>query len=64
MEQIRDCIVRFESGNEKGKFHRWADVKDLDDANQPYTHTVALVELEDGKIVEVPPSQLRIRPSE
>ena len=59
----RACLVRVDHGEEEGIFHMFGHVKDLDEGNNPYVHLIAVVELKDGRVIQVEPGFLRFAKS-
>ncbi|WP_273799384.1 hypothetical protein [Proteus mirabilis] len=43
----------------EGNFIKYAPIKMLDNANEPYVAEQAIVELDNGRVVEVNPSEIR-----
>lgn len=54
-QELRPCIVTYEKSEVKGLFHKWIEITDL----IRYKITVGLVELEDGRMDEVPTSKIK-----
>lgn len=54
-QELRPCVVTYEKSEVKGLFHKWIETTDL----IGYKITVGLVELEDGKMDEVPTSKIK-----
>lgn len=60
MVETRPCEIAQSWGPAKvGTFHRWGTAITYDDANQPHDKSIAIVELEDGKVIEVSPSEVK-----
>ncbi|EIV8469739.1 hypothetical protein OC523_007745 [Vibrio vulnificus] len=57
----RKCLVKMNSYDdpEEGYFEQYGTQEKFDDANQPYTITVAIVELSSGRVVMVEPTQVK-----
>ncbi|MGF6417053.1 hypothetical protein ABH900_000514 [Stenotrophomonas sp. AN71] len=59
----RACTVGFGDGEREGIFHMFGHVKALDEGNNPYVHLIAVVELKDGRVIEVEPASVRFAKS-
>ncbi|AXH61172.1 hypothetical protein [Providencia huaxiensis] len=62
-EEKRRCKVVGIHDQPEGDFIKYAPIKMLDNANEPYVAEQAIVELDDGRVVEVSPSQIRFKKS-
>ncbi|AVD59474.1 hypothetical protein [Morganella morganii] len=58
-EEKRKCAVISIHDKPQGDFIKYAPIKMLDNANEPYTAEQAIVELDDGRVVVVDPSDIR-----
>ncbi|WP_153065806.1 hypothetical protein [Achromobacter xylosoxidans] len=56
---VRKCEIHIYGKIQAGNFYRFGDSIYFDDGNNPMPKTVAIVELADGKVVEVEPNQIR-----
>ncbi|EHD2281283.1 hypothetical protein JRK33_002207 [Vibrio cholerae] len=56
----RKCLVYINSydGPKEGYFEQYGTQERFNDANQPYTITVAIVELSSGSVVMVEPTKV------
>jgi hypothetical protein len=65
MAETRECIVHGgEHGEPKrGWFHQFGTSYYSDGAGDQHDRTVAIVEMEDGRVIEVEPSQVRFVPT-
>lgn len=63
-EEKRECVVVEYGDKKKGMFVKYAPIKFLDDANQPYTAEQAIVELDNGDVITVDPGCIKFRPKE
>lgn len=60
MAETRPCEIASSWGQPKvGKFHKWGNAVTYDDGNQPHDRTIAIVELEDGTVVEAGPKEIK-----
>ncbi|MBY7784471.1 hypothetical protein KW437_22010 [Vibrio fluvialis] len=59
--EVRPCLVKRGLADKPlpATFLRFGDHRDFDESNNPFTVTVAIVELEDGRVLEVAPSQIK-----
>lgn len=52
-------VDRGYSGKKSGKFHQFGQSPFSDDSGQYHTKTVAIVELDDGQVIEVDPKSMK-----
>lgn len=58
-EEKRRCTVMSLHDKPEGNFIKYAPIKMLDNANEPYVAEQAIVELDNGRVVEINPSEIR-----
>ena len=59
MKETRKCTVRWSHKTEEGNFVQYGTRIIYDDGNNPLQKSSAIVEMEDGQVVEVDPSQIK-----
>ncbi|AVI67721.1 hypothetical protein CKQ84_18715 [Shewanella sp. WE21] len=59
----KSCVVDY-GGTYSGTFIKYAAIAYMDEGNHPYTAEKAIVELDNGRVVTVDPSQIRFKPEE
>lgn len=63
-DERRECRVVAYGETKTGMFVKYAAIKFMDEGNHPYTAEQAIVELDNGTVVTVDPTQIRFRPKE
>ncbi|EIV8497388.1 hypothetical protein M2G36_22145 [Vibrio vulnificus] len=60
-DQRRKCLVKLNSYDQpsQGYFETFGNQERRDEANNPYVITVAIVELDDGRVVSVEPTNIK-----
>ncbi|KPM01898.1 hypothetical protein [Vibrio splendidus] len=62
--ETRKCKVVAYGETKYGSFVKYAPIEYTDEGNHPYTAEKAIVELDDGSVVTVNPSQVRFPPKD
>lgn len=58
-EKPRRCVIDLGYRKAEGNFIQYGNGIVYDDSNQPLQRTMAIIEMDDGSVMEVSPSEVR-----